>query len=99
MAGELKKDPAQERAVAALDRLGAELKAAGGSLLRKVFRQSPSLLAGVYLWGGVGRGKSMLMDLAFAHVDVEPKRRVHFHEFMLETHARLRRIRERNAPA
>jgi cell division protein ZapE len=94
MAGELKKDPAQERAVAALDRLGAELKAAGGSLLRKVFRKSPSLLAGVYLWGGVGRGKSMLMDLAFDHLDVEPKRRVHFHAFMLEVHARLREKRK-----
>src|SRR5690348_3349840 len=38
----------------------------------------------------------MLMDLAFAHIDVEPKRRVHFHEFMLETHARLKLVRERH---
>ena len=36
----------------------------------------------------------MLMDLAFAHIDIQPKRRVHFHEFMLETHARLRKARE-----
>ncbi|HEV8408246.1 MAG TPA: cell division protein ZapE, partial [Sphingomicrobium sp.] len=60
------------------------------------FGSAPKEPAGVYLWGGVGRGKSMLMDLAFAHIDVEPKRRVHFHEFMLETHGRLRRIRERH---
>src|SRR5205085_4317922 len=50
---------------------------------------------GVYLWGGVGRGKSMLMDLAFASIDITPKRRVHFSEFMLETHERLRIVRER----
>jgi cell division protein ZapE len=42
----------------------------------------------------VGRGKSMLMDLAFDHIDIQPKRRVHFNEFMLEVHARLRRARE-----
>jgi cell division protein ZapE len=94
-AHELKSDAAQDRAVAALDRLAAAM-ANGGSMLSRLFGSGKEGPAGVYLWGGVGRGKSMLMDLAFAHIDVEPKRRVHFHEFMLETHDRLRRIRERH---
>ena len=91
-AGELKPDSAQSRAVAALDRL-PQHRAAKGFLARLIVadREGPS---GVYLWGGVGRGKSMLMDLAFETIDIAPKRRVHFHEFMLETHARLRKARE-----
>jgi cell division protein ZapE len=94
-AHELKADQAQARAVAALDRLAAAI-ANGGRFFSRLFQPDSTGPDGVYLWGGVGRGKSMLMDLAFAHIDVEPKRRVHFHEFMLETHARLRRIRERH---
>jgi cell division protein ZapE len=92
-AHELKPDPAQARAVTALDRLAGSLGARG--LLSRLFSAKSDDPSGVYLWGGVGRGKSMLMDLAFAHIDIEPKRRVHFHEFMLETHARLRIARER----
>ena len=92
-ANELKPDPAQARAVAALDRLAAKLEPAG--FFARLFGRERSGPAGVYLWGGVGRGKSMLMDLAFAHIDIQPKRRVHFHEFMLETHERLRDARER----
>jgi cell division protein ZapE len=94
-ANELKPDPAQGRAVAALDRLAAAI-GNGGGFLSRLFGSESKGPAGVYLWGGVGRGKSMLMDLAFAHIDVEPKRRVHFHEFMLETHSRLRVVRERH---
>jgi len=90
-AGELRPDPAQKAAVTALDRLATS----GGGFLSRLLSNSPSGPEGVYLWGGVGRGKSMLMDLAFEHLPIAPKRRVHFHEFMLETHARLRRLRER----
>ena len=91
-AGELKPDPAQERSVAALDRLARSFD--NGGLLSRLLGQSNEAVAGVYLWGGVGRGKSMLMDLAFAHIDIAPKRRVHFSEFMLEIHSRLRKARE-----
>jgi cell division protein ZapE len=94
-AHELKPDPAQERAVAALDRVAGVLENNSGFLSR-LFGSDAKGPAGAYLWGGVGRGKSMLMDLAFAHIDVGPKRRVHFHEFMLETHARLKAIRNRH---
>jgi cell division protein ZapE len=93
-AGELKPDPAQERSVAALDRLAADMQNRRRGLLGKLLGRSKPSLAGVYLWGGVGRGKSMLMDLAFDHIEVKPKRRVHFHAFMLEVHARLREKRK-----
>jgi len=90
-AGELKADPAQARAVAALDRLAAA--ASPRSFLSKLFGKESDGPAGVYLWGGVGRGKSMLMDLAFDTIATEPKRRVHFHAFMIETPARLKNAR------
>ena len=96
-AGELKPDPAQARAVAALDRLAASLTHNGGGLLSRLLGLSNDGSAGVYLWGGVGRGKSMLMDLAFEHIDVLPRRRVHFHAFMLEIHLALREARASEA--
>ena len=92
-ANELKPDPAQSRAVDALDKVAAGI--AHGGFFAKLLGKDRDAPAGVYLWGGVGRGKSMLMDLAFTHIDIHPKRRVHFNEFMLETHSRLRVARER----
>jgi cell division protein ZapE len=92
-AGELKPDPEQKKAVQGLDRLAAELAHESPALLARLLRRPRWSLSGVYLWGGVGRGKSMLMDLAFDHIPVEPKRRAHFHAFMLDVHARLRAAR------
>jgi cell division protein ZapE len=100
-AGELRPDPDQEQAVAVLDRLAADLsRARKPGLLSGLFGKAETGHRGVYLWGGVGRGKSMLMDLAFASIGYEPKRRVHFHEFMLEVHSRLReeRAKEKGDP-
>jgi cell division protein ZapE len=100
-AGELRPDPDQAQAVAALDRIAAELRPAPrkGPLAR-LFARDKSPPRGAYLWGGVGRGKSMLMDLAFEAIPAERKRRVHFHEFMLEVHERLRaeRAKEEGDP-
>ena len=101
-AGELRPDHDQEEAVAVLDRLAAQIarKAKRGFLARLTGKFEAPPPRGVYMWGGVGRGKSMLMDLAFCSIDAEPKRRVHFHEFMLEVHERLRaeRLKEKGDP-
>ena len=101
-AGELKPDAAQRLVAERLDRLAGELEAepTPAGLLARLRRRRPAPVRGVYLWGGVGRGKSMLMDVLFGCVDVHPKRRVHFHEFMLEVHARLaaERAKEKGDP-
>ncbi len=95
-AGELKPDPAQRAAAVRLARLEEELEATPkrGSILWRMLRKAPEPIRGVYLWGGVGRGKSMLMDLLRDCLDGPSKRRIHFHEFMLDVHARLRTARE-----
>jgi len=94
-AGELKPDADQEKAVAMLDRLAEQLDESRERGLFGLFGRPKKPPGGAYLWGGVGRGKSMLMDLAFETIDYAPKRRVHFHEFMIEVHARLREAREK----
>ena len=92
-AGELKADPDQAKAAAALDRFGIAMGRTRTGFLSRLFGRETPARSGVYLWGGVGRGKSMLMDLAYKYIDAEPKRRVHFHAFMIEVHERLRAAR------
>ena len=85
--GEIAADPAQAGAVEALSRLEGELNARGEPRFALPFlHKKAEPPRGVYLWGPVGRGKSMLMDLAFDSAPVAPKRRVHFHAFMGEAH-------------
>lgn len=102
-AGQIHADPVQEKVVQRLqvvhDRLAAQAapSARPGLLARLGLGRVDKLQAnprGLYIWGPVGRGKSMLMDLFFADAPVAKKRRVHFHEFMLEVHDRLHRRRE-----
>src|SRR3990167_9559727 len=86
--GALEKDPAQEAAATRLQGLSEALTApAHGPLFWFGPKSAPP--RGLYLWGGVGRGKSLLMDIFFNNTDVASKRRVHFHEFMAETHERI----------
>jgi len=94
-AGELRPDPEQRAAAERLNRLQQELEAPqAGGLLGKLFGKKPAAPRGLYLWGGVGRGKSMLMDLFHDSLAIPDKRRVHFHAFMQEVHARLREARK-----
>ena len=85
-AGELKPDPDQRAAAERLQRLQDELEAPQPRKRWYHFGTRPAKPdpRGIYLWGGVGRGKSMLMDLFVATLDLPRKRRVHFHAFMLE---------------
>lgn len=98
-AGELRRDPDQAAAARRLDALARELEQGPrkGSILWRLAGKTPAPPRGVYMWGGVGRGKSMLMDLLFAAVKIERKRRVHFHEFMMEVHARIAEERNKEA--
>lgn len=95
--GELRPDDDQRRAAVRLAALQKDLEGgrSGGLLARWFSRQSQP--RGVYMWGGVGRGKSMLMDLFVNTLDIAEKRRVHFHEFMLEVDRLLREERAKEA--
>jgi cell division protein ZapE len=93
-AGELRPDPEQAAAAMRLDALAQELEHPRTS---GFFRKKVIAPRGIYMWGDVGRGKSMLMDLFFANVNVAKKRRVHFGEFMLEVHSRIAAERRKEA--
>ena len=105
-AAEIKADPAQAFAVEKLETLSRALasyrpdprpgfwRASLGFARKFGAEQRGAPPTGLYFFGGVGRGKSMLMDLFFAHAPVAHKRRVHFHAFMLEVHSRIHAWRQ-----
>src|SRR5271170_5692549 len=88
--GAIRNDTAQREALEVLSALQGQLLKPRQSL----FKRQSALLRGLYIWGNVGRGKSMLMDLFFEHVPVAKKRRVHFHSFMQEVYSRIHRLRQ-----
>ncbi len=99
--GAIERDPAQERIAAALDRLTDEISvkrlaqkssALGWLFARK--RETREVVKGLYIHGGVGRGKTMLMDLFFELLPVRRKRRVHFNDFMADVQDRIQKHRQ-----
>jgi cell division protein ZapE len=98
--GAIERDPAQAAAVRRLDALAAAIPEhtmprKGGIAWLFAKKAAAPPLKGLYLWGDVGRGKTMLMDLFFAALNAPKKRRVHFHAFMAETHERVHDFRQR----
>ncbi len=89
--GSLSPDDAQLEVLPEFERIRAAL---AQPAKRGLFRKPPEPPKGLYLWGGVGRGKSMLMDLFVDSLDV-PVRRVHFHAFMQEIHTKMHKARQR----
>ncbi|GHC03550.1 cell division protein ZapE [Thermomonas carbonis] len=91
--GDWQHDPAQQPALLALDRIHAALQVpvpTRGVFQRLFGNAPPPAPQGLYLWGGVGRGKTFLIDLFFAGLPFPEKRRTHFHRFMRDVHQRLR---------
>ena len=87
-------DPAQRRAIEALQRCAdewAQYKEQRSNRFKKLINRPP-IPRGVYMYGGVGRGKSFLMDCFFEAVPITRKTRLHFHEFMREVHRELREL-------
>ena len=89
--GKLQSDPAQEAILPEFDRIREALLQ---PVKKGLFRKSVEPPKGLYIWGGVGRGKSMLMDMFVDHMGDIPARRVHFHAFMQEIHSAMHEARK-----
>jgi len=96
--GTLTEDAAQLAVLPALEDIRVHLEAAKSrkrGILGGLFHKPEDVPQGLYMWGGVGRGKSMLMDLFVDNLKITQKRRVHFHAFMQEVHAGMNDARKR----
>lgn len=103
--GALEDDAAQRRAVDEFERLYRDLVTRHrddrsiGHRLRRIFSRQPvTPVRGIYVYGSVGRGKTLLMDLFFHCLPFSKKKRQHFHRFMASVHERLRRLRDAENP-
>jgi len=96
----LTSDPAQLAVLASLQRLQDEAarQPPPKAGWRQLFRPSPSPVKGLYIWGGVGRGKTWLMDLFYDQLSGIPKARFHFHRFMQRVHRELTAIKGTSNP-
>ena len=93
--GEIDEDPAQLRVIERLDALCLALDALPSrkSGLSWLFKRKMTMPKGLYLWGSVGRGKTMLMDLMLESAPLEKKARLHFQSFMADVHRRIHAFR------
>uniref|UniRef100_A0ABI7VZP2 AFG1 like ATPase n=1 Tax=Felis catus TaxID=9685 RepID=A0ABI7VZP2_FELCA len=95
-AHELKDDEHQRRVIQCLQKLHEDLKGydiEAGGLFSKLFSRSKPP-RGLYVYGDVGTGKTMVMDMFYAYVEMKRKKRVHFHGFMLDVHERIHRLKQ-----
>jgi len=95
--GQIRSDAAQREVLHQLQLLREQIihSSQKPSFLARLFGKTSTVNSqGVYMWGGVGRGKSMLMDMFYENISIERKRRVHFHAFMQEVHARIHELRQ-----
>ena len=99
LAGEgLHEDPAQLRAIDALQRVVDELAVPAPHGWRRWLRPPAPPVRGLYLWGGVGRGKTWLVDLFYQCLPFPEKTRRHFHRFMADVHQSLKSYRNQADP-
>lgn len=103
--GEFQHDPAQAKAIEALEEVYQRLMMrwadpAPVTRWRRLLgrRAKPESVKGLYMWGGVGRGKTWMMDLFFSSVPGDRKLRMHFHRFMKRVHADLKRLEDKTDP-
>ena len=95
--GEIKADPAQREVLSLMEGLNSMLgqhNKVPARGLGRLLGKTAAMPRGIYIWGNVGRGKSMLMNIFFEQAPVAKKRRVHFHAFMQEVHGRIHQLRK-----